>query len=640
MLSYNYKPENKEIGKLIQYGYDLHRREMDHFSKYEVPNFEFYNGNSCPMKVVENGGIFGRRGYANHSDPTVHTILGICVGKFEDNNFKFEYAIKFETNNEHYGVFFSNLKLVEEGKRWYKTLDYDHDNDWDKMSDEEKLEKFLQAMKFIGFKEEDVMSVINGKMSAQEAYRNVAPEEIKNIEWVCTYRRYFEFLGNVAVSGDFGSMNLDNFPFPFEGEPILDCSKVKTSCVHFDNNIRKVKLINVNSNVDSIRYTNIKNAIIDEVISLSKVNAARTVFGHHKVSNLEYSIAPIEDMDLRLAVNEEGKKYEIDKDGKLVLDEFFEPKIISEENNRDLFVLANADNKEMVIDAITNQADGIGLVRTEYMFTELEDIREFVNLFVSYGLFDEKNNYYEEFRKKQIKQAKEIFQTSSQQSVIFRLFDFKLADFLKQISESSEYDEEEMRTFRGAQFLNNNHKLLEVQCQAIFEVAEEYGREVNLLVPMVNSNGTFERIKSTIEETSSNFKLKDLKIGAMIETVSMAKNAELLANSADFISIGTSDLTEDVTCVSRNTNRSEFYELSDEVKDLMEDVVYRIRAFNNDCLIGVCGEHGNYLENVLFYKELGVDYITCNSSFILANKNILDTSNNAVKQFVLNKKID
>lgn len=638
MLSYNHKPENKEIGKLIQYGYDLHRREMKSYS-HAVPNFEYNNGNSCDIKLVDNGGIFGMRCYANHSDPTLYTILGICVGKFVDNNFKFEYALKFDTNNEHYGVFFNNLKLIKKEKRWYQTLDYDHDNDWDKMSDEEKLEKFLQAMKFIGFKEEDVISVINGTMTAQEAYRNVAPEEIKNIEWVSTYRRYFEFDGNVAISGDFGSMNLDRFPFPFEGQPILDCSKVKTSCVHFDNNIRKVKLINVNSNVDSIRYTNIKNAIIDEVISLSKVNAACTVFGHHKVSNIEYSIAPIEDMDLRLAVNEEGKKYEIDKDGKLVLDEFFEPKIISEENNRDLFVLANADNNEMAIDAITNQADGIGLVRTEYMFTELEDIREFVNLFVHYGLFGEENNYYEEFRKKQIKQAKEIFQTSSHQSVIFRLFDFKLADFLKQISESLEYDEEEIEIFRGACFLNNNHKLLKAQCEAIFEVAEEYGREVNLLVPMVNSNGTFERIKSIIEEASHNFKLKDLKVGAMIETVSMAKNAELLATSADFISIGTSDLTEDVTCVSRDSNRPEFYELSDEVKELMGDVVYRIRAFNNDTLIGVCGEHGNYPDNVLFYKDLGVDYITCNSSFVLANKNILD-SNNTVKQFVLNKKID
>ena len=345
-------------------------------------------------------------------------------------------------------------------------------------------------------------------------------------------------------------------------------------------------------------------------------------------------------MDLRLAVNEKGKKYEIDKDGKVVLDEFFEPKTISETKKRDLFVLANADNKEMVIDAITNQADGIGLVRTEYMLTELEDLKEFVDLFVHYGIFDDNNHYYEEFREKQKKQAKEIFQTSSQQNVVFRLFDFKLADFLKQISESCEFDEEEVKTFRGACFLNRNDKLLKAQCEAIFEVAEKYGREVNLLVPMVNSNGTFERIKSIIEEVSHNFKLKDLKIGAMIETVSMAKNAELLANSADFISIGTSDLTEDVTCVSRNTNRSEFYELSDEVKDLMEDVVYRVRAFNNDCLIGVCGEHGNYLENVLFYKELRVDYITCNSSFILDNKNILDSSNNKEKQFVLNKKLD
>ena len=337
MLTRDEIRNNKEIFKLVEYGYDLHEKGMDWYGHSSIPNFEFYNGNSCPMRKVHGGGIFGMRGYANHSEARVFTTLGITVGKQNEDGFEFEYALMIQTDNEYHDIYFSNLKISDEQKCRYKTLDYDWDNDWDNMEDNTKVELFIKMMEFIGFKKEDIIAVLNRTLTAREAYMNVAPEEIRNLQWVSVDRRMFVFDGNVAIEGRFDSMDMDRFPFPFEGQPILDCSKVKTACIHFENNNRKIKLININSNPESIIYTNLKNAIIDEPIDLSLVDATGVKFGRHTVINLGKSIAKLEKMDLTLAVNENGEKFVVDEKGRVQLDYDYNPKTNTIEIDLDKF---------------------------------------------------------------------------------------------------------------------------------------------------------------------------------------------------------------------------------------------------------------------------------------------------------------
>lgn len=64
--------------------------------------------------------------------------------------------------------------------------------------------------------------------------------------------------------------------------------------------------------------------------------------------------------------------------------------------------------------------------------------------------------------------------------------------------------------------------------------------------------------------------------------------------------------------------------MTDEVKKCIEDVIYRAKASNPGVKIGICGEHANYLENVMYYGTLNVDYVTCSSSFVEVNKKILN----------------
>lgn len=106
---------------------------------------------------------------------------------------------------------------------------------------EKRVNLFIDAMEIIGYKREDVIDVLNGIKTARDAYMAVAPEEIKNRTWVNYRRDFFIFDKNVAIEGNFSSIKLDHFPFPFEESAVLDCSKVKTSCIEFEDNRRKTK---------------------------------------------------------------------------------------------------------------------------------------------------------------------------------------------------------------------------------------------------------------------------------------------------------------------------------------------------------------------------------------------------------------
>lgn len=636
MLSHKEIENNKEISKLIEHGYDLHKREMKDY-EHSIPNFEFYDGDCCPIKKVSGGGIFGMRGYPNHSESRMCTMLGVTVGKQNENGFDLEYAMMIQTDTEYREVFFSNLKMCDEQKHWFKTLEYDSDNSWFNMEDNAKVEIFIKTMEFVGFKKEDVLDVLNGTLTAHQAYMNVAPEEIRNLQWVSKERRIFEFDGNVAIKGSYDSMDMDEFPFPFEGQPILDCSKVKTACIHLENNNRKVKLINVNSNPESIIYTNLKNAIIDEPIDLSLVDATGVKFGRHTVINLGKSIAKLDKMDLTLAVNENGERFEVDEKGRVQFDYDYTPKTISspETKSKNILMFANADNGQMTKFAFDNGADGIGLVRTEHILTDLNDVKKMIEL-LDYPSDEVEKENLKRIKDLQIKQVKEILKTNPNQPIIFRLLDFKLKEYIRSFGLILDdyYDEKYIEYLRGATILCEKKKILTTQIESIFETLDGINIDVNLIVPMLRSTYEFTDIKKEIMKLSEKFNLKSLKIGAMIENTAMSNDADELAKEADFISIGTNDLTESVTGLSRDTNSIEFQKLTDEVKSVIEETIFRARIINPNIIIGICGEHSNYVENVQYYSTLDIDYITCSPTFIKLNKEFLANNFNLEKNKV------
>lgn len=600
---------NKELGKLISYAYDLHEREFTRYSN--IPTFKFVNlGAIIPnAKKILNGGIYGWRIYRDHSSDVVLTQIGVF--KWE-NNILTSYFL--ETNHEDHDCSSCKAKLIEDGRYF----DYDTSGGYGRNV---SSGEFLEAMIMLGFPKEDVLAVATGNLTAKEVFQKVAPDSIKNIEWVDIGRRNYVFDGNVAISGNFGGIVIDKFPFPFEGQPIFDCSKVSTWYMKFGNNERKAKLINVNANKDSIRYTDLRAAIIDEPIDLSKVDATDTIFGHQVVLYPEHSIAPLKRVNLALAVDSEGKKYATDASGHILNDWFPETEEVSIENNGKLVkVFANADNEEMARMAQEFGAEGIGLVRTENVFSScsIDDLITFIR----YYDFDNDDSL-EVLRRLAKEQVEKILLVANGKRVIVRLLDFKFAEFLSLSHLSlADLDFREMPNTRGTVGLDRD--ILTTQVKVFMELAQQYNVELNLLIPMIDDVKNFKYFRNIIMEQAKKYSISSIRIGAMIENLHSMHYADELTRLADFISIGTNDLTESITGLSRYSQSLDFQILSEEVKKSIEEIIYRVRAVKPEIEIGVCGEHGNRIENLSFLSSLNIDYITCSSSYVKIMQEVLN----------------
>lgn len=619
---------DNEISKLIQFGFDLHKSEIDYDFYGDIPNVEDYTGMPYPIKKVENGGILGFRNYPNHSDSTVWTILGVSIGKFRENEFDFEFGMSVQANNKN-NVIYCNLLKLKNGTK--NVLERNQSVNWKYLTDEERSKCFRKLFEFVGFNKEDVIKVLNGKMTAREAYQHVAPDEIKNLQWVNRCRSYYWFDNNVAIEGTFSSVDFDYFPFPFDENPILDCSKVATCWLDHQSNKRRVELINVNKNKNSILYSDLKNIIINEPIDLSLVDANGTTFGHHTVINLESSIADLKNMDLTLAVDEKGKRFVVDDNGRIQLNELGQiltttSNLISNNNNLSVQIFANADNFGMANTAATNNALGIGLVRTEHILKNKEDIKSLIE----YCTYYRDKTFMNKLTRLQIEQALAILRSIKNQKIVFRLFDFKLNEFSKcsNLSKDKYASYENLFKQRGARILTDCPGLVSAQVKAIFAVAERFKLDFDLLVPMLTNIHEFKEIKKLILQKAKNFELGNFRIGGMIENIEMAHDADLLAKEADFITFGTNDLTESVTGLDRSTNSIEFQLLDDEVKNVINEAIYRARVANPSIPIGFCGNHGNYVNNLEFYYDLGASYVSCDPAYVKTAKRVLEQRNN------------
>jgi len=613
---------NKELGKLISYGYDLHEKDFKYCCN--IPTFKFTDLDSpIPYgKKTANGGIYGWRIYRDHSTDMLLTQIGVF--RIENNNL---ISYFLETDNYDHNIYSSKTKLIDNGRYF----DYDDNDEYCRNI---TSEEFIDAMIMLGFNKDDVIAVAEGKLTAKEAFRKVAPDNIKNIEWLNIDRKRYVFNGNVAISGNFSSINIDNFPFPFEGQPILDCSKVSTQYIRFEDNKRRTKLININANKDSIKNTDLRTAIIDEPINLSLVDATDTIFGHQVVLYPEYSIAPLSKINLALAIDSNGKKYVTDSNGHIKNEWIPETENINiDKKMKTIKIYANADNENMARVALENGAEGIGLVRTEDVFTNC-NINELKSM-LSYYSWKDTDKALDILKKLTTNQIEKILFIMDEKKVVIRLLDFKFSEFLR-LSHISleELDIDNIPNTRGTKGLNR--KILNTQLEVLMSLASKYNVELNILVPMLDSITNFKEIKDEIINQSAKYNIPKIRIGAMIENLHSMNYADEVAKNADFISIGTNDLTESITGLSRYSQLVDFQLFSTKVKEAIKEIIYKVRAVKPEIEIGICGEHVNYVENVEFLSNLNIDYISCSPIYVKTNQEILNNSQE--KEIILQKK--
>ena len=323
---------------------------------------------------------------------------------------------------------------------------------------------------------------------------------------------------------------------------------------------------------------------------------------------------------------------------------------------RRLKVRANAETPEDARTAREFGAEGIGLCRTEHMFFEGDRIHAVREMILAH---DDKGRRaaLAKLLPVQRQDFVQLFSIMSGLPVTIRLLDPPLHEFLphgdKEIGEvaaalgvtpdtlkhrAAELHEfNPMLGFRGCRLAVAFPEIAEMQARAIFEAAviaaKETGKPVipEVMVPLVMGKPELDLVKARIDAMAkavieeSGTKI-DYQVGTMIELPRAALRAAEIAESAEFFSFGTNDLTQTTLGISRDDASSflgsytakglldadPFVTIDqDGVGELVKLAAERGRKTRAGIKLGICGEHGGDPASIGFCESVGLDYVSC-----------------------------
>src|SRR5271170_1923048 len=324
--------------------------------------------------------------------------------------------------------------------------------------------------------------------------------------------------------------------------------------------------------------------------------------------------------------------------------------------SRKLKVRANADTPADARAAIKFGAEGIGLCRTEHMFFDEDRIRAVREMILAE---DEKARRSALAKLLPMQRADfvALFEIMGGLPVTIRLLDPPLHEFLphsdKEIAEVAQamgadpqkladrarelHEFNPMLGFRGCRLAIAYPEIAEMQARAIFEAAAQAERETGkpvapeIMVPLIASKIEFDLVKQCIDamakkiaaETGSKLKYQ---VGTMIELPRAALKAGEIAETAEFFSFGTNDLTQTAFGISRDDAASflgiytakgvlpadPFVSIDREgVGELVRIATERGRKVRKNIKLGICGEHGGDPASIAFCHEIKLDYVSC-----------------------------
>jgi pyruvate, orthophosphate dikinase len=320
---------------------------------------------------------------------------------------------------------------------------------------------------------------------------------------------------------------------------------------------------------------------------------------------------------------------------------------------RKLDVRTNADTAKDAESAIAFGAEGIGLCRTEHMF--FDHIREMREMILA---TDEKSRKaaLEKLLPFQRDGFAGLFRTMNGLPVTVRTLDPPLHEFLPHdhkgqmemagdMNVSVEEIERRVKSlhefnpmlgFRGCRLGIVFPEITEMQARAIFEAAcivKKEGIEVfpEIMIPLVGFKKELDLQAAVVHAAAKTvFKEQGITIeylvGTMIELPRAAMAAAEIAETAQFFSFGTNDLTQTGLGMSRDDYGSfinQYQELEVVKKDpfqvidfsgigkLMEIGVQGGRSTKKDLKVGICGEHGGEPDSVKFCHKIGLNYVSC-----------------------------
>ena len=323
---------------------------------------------------------------------------------------------------------------------------------------------------------------------------------------------------------------------------------------------------------------------------------------------------------------------------------------------RTLKVRANA---ETPLDARTARkfgAEGIGLCRTEHMFFDTDRINSMREMILADDTAG-RRKALDKLLPMQRSDFVELFRIMQGLPVTIRFLDPPLHEFLPHSDAEFEeiakvtgkdiglvrhraatlHETNPMLGHRGCRLGITYPEIYEMQARAVFEamvqIESEGGAPIiaEIMIPLVSMKKELDQLKALVDKvagevrTSSGKKL-DYLVGTMIELPRAAMTADKIAETAEFFSFGTNDLTQTVFGLSRDDaggflgsyqrqniiERDPFVSIDVEgVGAFVQMAAAKGRKTRADIKLGICGEHGGDPASVHFCASVGLDYVSC-----------------------------
>ncbi|MBU6473392.1 MAG: pyruvate, phosphate dikinase, partial [Alphaproteobacteria bacterium] len=323
---------------------------------------------------------------------------------------------------------------------------------------------------------------------------------------------------------------------------------------------------------------------------------------------------------------------------------------------RTLKIRTNADTPHDAATARKFGAEGIGLCRTEHMFFEAERIVAVRQMILADAKAD-REAALAKLLPMQRGDFEAIFKVMEGLPVTIRLLDPPLHEFLPQKDEEiaevaraaggdpaklraraiALHESNPMLGHRGCRLGITYPEIYEMQARALMEAALNVeaagGKPVQLeiMIPLVGFKSELDALRARIDAVAQSVKQECGKVpaymvGTMIELPRAALRASEIAETAEFFSFGTNDLTQTTLGVSRDDAgtflteylakgliaRDPFVTIDqDGVGELVKIAAERGRKTRAKLKLGICGEHGGDPDSIRFCHAAGLDYVSC-----------------------------
>ena len=323
---------------------------------------------------------------------------------------------------------------------------------------------------------------------------------------------------------------------------------------------------------------------------------------------------------------------------------------------RTLKVRTNADTPRDTAKAIELGAEGIGLCRTEHMFFDEERIFNLRRMILSETVED-REKYLELLIPYQKSDFKAMYKELKELPMTVRYIDPPLHEFIPKTDAEMEalaksmgitvehikevcdelHEFNPMMGHRGCRLAITYPEIAKMQTRALMEAAievkEEEGYNIvpEIMIPLVGEKKELDFVKNIVIEVAEQVKKEkgsDMKyyIGTMIEIPRAALLADEIAESAEFFSFGTNDLTQMTFGFSRDDagkflgsyyenkifEQDPFAKIDQKgVGKLVKMAVELGRKTRPDIKLGICGEHGGDPSSVEFCHNVGLTYVSC-----------------------------